>query len=322
MAVPTQGRDKADQDATEAAVVSVEADGGQTLQSSARLSLDTSYTNDGTNVTPLKNPATLPSSTPQPSPRSLLRLQSTPKSRPWDAESGALLAREARQIMQAYLGLVVEGDATNALVAQLGIEWTERARREKTAVFACMLPGNVWQAYLTVTSFQASRDAILELLLDDSRICEFDELFDSFRPIVRVDACTSVRRMAFKAIWPTSPRDFLVLTTSSLRPDGTALIASRSASNTLEPPVPGFVRGFIQATGYYIQPYETLSEAERRELPFLAPGGCRVSFIVHSELGGSLPVSVINMLGINAPIKMMSAIDHIVSRPQKGKRSK
>jgi hypothetical protein len=87
--------------------------------------------------------------------------------------------------------------------------------------------------------------------------------------------------------------------------------------------VAGFVRGFIQTTGYFVQPYDTLTESERTEMaPHLKPGGCKVTFVVHSELGGSMPASVVNMLAVSAPIKMMSAIDHIVTKAgSSGKRN-
>lgn len=250
-----------------------------------------------------------------PSPSGLLVRQTTPKTRPWVAESGAQLAGEAQRLMKIYTGL------DPVAMKRIGLEWQEKGRRNNTTVYSSMLPGNCWQAVKSVTSFQASKEEILELLLNDNRICEFDEIFDTFSLVAKVDDKTSIRRMVFKAIWPTSPRDFLVCTTSIPNlPDGTAMIASRSASDALQAPVAGFVRGFIQVTGYYIEPYETLSDQAKLEVPQLQPGGCKSTFIVHTELGGTLPSSVINMLSVNAPLKMMSTIDHLLTtkpRPRK-----
>jgi len=258
-----------------------------------------------------------------PSPRSLLSMQSTPKTRPWEQNSGKLLAAEARQLMKIYAG--IEDDPLHPLMDRLGIEWVEKIQRGKTKVFSCHLQGHAFKAFKSVTSFNVSKTDILDLLLDDTRIGEFDELFDSFEPIPgglgQIDDQTVIRRMCFKAIWPTAPRDFLVLSTNFQLANGSAILASRSASNSLMPCLSGWVRGFIQVTGYYIQPYETLSDAERQEMPFLAPGGCKCTFVVHSELGGSVPSSITNMLGDSAPLKMMHALDAVLSLKKKTKQS-
>jgi hypothetical protein len=265
---------------------------------------------DGDEVQP-KAPVTVAA----PSPRSLLSMQSTPKTRPWEQNSGKLLAAEARQLMKIYAG--IEDDPLKPFKDSLGIEWVEKIHRGKTRVFSCQLQGHPFKAFKSVTSFNVSKADILDLLLDDTRIGEFDELFDSFEPIPgglgQIDDQTVIRRMCFKAIWPTAPRDFLVLSTNFQLANGSAILASRSASNSLMPCLSGFVRGFIQVTGYYIQPYETLSDAERQEMPFLSPGGCKCTFVVHSELGGSVPSSITNMLGDSAPLKMMHAMDAVLS---------
>lgn len=255
-------------------------------------------------------------------PRTLKKLQGTPssKSRPWEPESGLSLAKEAKQLLSIYLGLAENQNLS--MMKELGIEWIEKSKRNKTTVYSCLLPGNSWQAVRAVTSFQASKESILALLLNDDRISEFDEFFDSLTNISQVDQSTKIRRMVFKAIWPTCARDFIVLTTSSDRPDGTAIICSRSASDALVSPVKGYVRGFIQVTGYHIEPYETLSAGARAELPSLQKGGCKVSFVVHTELGGTLPASVINMLSVNGPLKLMTALDHLLAAKPPDRKSK
>lgn len=65
---------------------------------------------------------------------------------------------------------------------------------------------------------------------------------------------------------------------------------------------PPYVRGNIQVSGYYIRP---LVGDEV---------GCEVSIAAHTELGGSLPTSVINVLAATAPFKLLSAIREITKR--------
>ena len=104
--------------------------------------------------------------------------------------------------------------------------------------------------------------------------------------------------MKFKAIWPTAPRDFIACTTWSEDDDGSILISTRSASNDYCPPKRDYVRGNIVVSGYKLTPR--------------TQGGCDLCLIAHTELGGTLPVSIINMLSATAPFKMLTAMKEIL----------
>jgi hypothetical protein len=113
----------------------------------------------------------------------------------------------------------------------------------------------------------------------------------------------------FKAIWPTAPRDFLPCTTWRELMDGSIIVTTRSAPDSFFPQQPGFVRGFLHVTGYYIQPHESLCND-----PSVPPGHCRLSLTAHSELGGTLPISIINMLATAAPLKVLAAVEEVIKR--------
>jgi START domain len=115
--------------------------------------------------------------------------------------------------------------------------------------------------------------------------------------------------MTFKAIWPTAPRDFIACTTWTELDDGSIMVATRSAPDELCPQVKGYVRGTIQLSGYWIQPHETLKGD-----PSVPPGHIKVTLTAHTELGGTLPVSVINMLATAAPLKLLSALGDLVKK--------
>ena len=125
-----------------------------------------------------------------------------------------------------------------------------------------------------------------------------------------------MRRMAFKAIWPTAPREFMICSTWEEQPDGSLLVCTRSPSEQVSedilPPAEGYVRGRLQISGYHIQPYATLA------IPGDVPqDGCRITLAAHSELGGTLPSSVINMLSTNAPLKILQSIAKICEKERK-----
>ena len=122
-----------------------------------------------------------------------------------------------------------------------------------------------------------------------------------------------MRRMAFKAIWPTAPREFMVCSTYEEQPDGSIIVCTRSPDpdmgEEIESLADGYVRGRLQISGYYIQPYASLQQPG--DVPV---DGCRVTLTAHSELGGTLPSSIINMLSTAAPIKILAQIAKILEK--------
>ena len=76
----------------------------------------------------------------------------------------------------------------------------------------------------------------------------------------------------------------------------------------------GYVRGFIAVSGYLIQPYESFNGKENERPSTLLPGMCLVTLCAHTELGGSLPSSVINSLSTGAPIKILQGISGVVTQ--------
>ena len=125
-----------------------------------------------------------------------------------------------------------------------------------------------------------------------------------------VDSRSNVRRLCFKAVWPTAPRDFVICTTWNEEPDGSIIVATTAVSDDICPPQKGFVRGSINISGYHILPYS----AENAAVTNLKPGECQLTLTAHSDLGGSLPASIINMLSTQAPVKIMNVLSAILQK--------
>ena len=51
---------------------------------------------------------------------------------------------------------------------------------------------------------------------------------------------------------------------------------------------------------------------------FVETQACKVTMMAHSDLGGSLPPYVMNLITTEAPLKMMSAIRKITKRTESG----
>jgi hypothetical protein len=214
---------------------------------------------------------------------------------------GLSVASEALTLFRLYLGI----DSDDG--GKLGLDWQYKDTKKGVTVSTSMVAGSTWQAIKAHTYIRTNKEKLRSLLTDDSRINEFDDMFDFCQFVVRINDKTSIRRMCFKAIWPTAPRDFAVLTTWAENADGSLFIVSRSAPDDIRGQEKGFVRGTIHISGYYVQPYGCCdSDAE------LLPEHCKFTLVAHTELGGTLPVSVINMLATAAPLKILSAITAIV----------
>jgi len=136
----------------------------------------------------------------------------------------------------------------------------------------------------------------------------------------QIDEQTAVRRLCFKEVWPTAPRDFLVCASWRRRDEYCLEIASRSVSDSLYPQQKcgGYVRGFLQFSGYILQSYDPnqpiIVESTDQGNRYLSSGECMVTLINHSELGGSVPAAIVNILSTSAPIKLLSSLADIVCK--------
>lgn len=216
---------------------------------------------------------------------------------------GKTLANVAIQKIKVYLGLEPP-PADEPLV----LDWQLKATKKDINIWTCPVTGTPWQAIKGTTIIKADKVDILKLFVDASRIGEYDDMFDAFKFITSVDDRTEIKRVMFKAIWPTAPREFLTLSTWRETSDGSIIVATRSAPDVLCPPQKGFVRGFLHISGYLIQPYEVAKDLDSS----VQPGHCKLTLTAHTELGGTLPVSIINMLATSAPMKMLAAVDEVV----------
>ena len=238
-----------------------------------------------------------------------LSLQGTPKCNAPFVRDGVEIAAMSVRLMQLYLGMAADARG----MPSLQLDWQQKIHRRNMTVSSTMVAGSHWQAIRAVTTMAANNMSILGLILDDSRMGEFDDMFDFITPLVKVDSRTAIRRVCCKPVWPTAPRDFLVCTTWKELEDGSIMLCSRSAPDDVLAQQRGYVRGFVNISGYFIQPKSVLQPTD----PFFADcpaDGCKVTLTAHTELGGSLPASVINMLSTAAPMKMLTAIGDICSR--------
>jgi hypothetical protein len=176
-----------------------------------------------------------------------------------------------------------------------------------------------WNAIKGVSIVRADKYKIRDLVMTDTRTAEYDDMFDKHTPLHQLDSHTAVRLVQMKGIWPTAPREFLLCSSWVENEDGSLLIFSRSPTDETQKQSKGYVRGFIAVSGYHVQPYESYAKAgkEAQRPAALQPDQCLVTLCAHTELGGSLPSSVINSLSTGAPIKVLTGISAVMEWERK-----
>lgn len=118
---------------------------------------------------------------------------------------------------------------------------------------------------------------------------KLDDMLKETRVIDRITDTTVLVHLIFKAVWPSSPRDFTLISTAG-RYDDTTLI--ESGVSVVDPRLPdekGYVRGNILCGGYVIK--ECPGKSDQSE----------VTYVSQVELKGSIPTFAANKVSESQP---------------------
>lgn len=123
-----------------------------------------------------------------------------------------------------------------------------------------------------------------------------------------------MRRVCYKPVWPTAPRDFLCYTTWQELEDGSLLICTRSVPNKILEVEESYVPGNILISGYWIQPCHTLSKDDSYYNCNINSCSCKVTLIAHTDLGGTMPAWLMNLLTAEALLKILVKIKGVFDK--------
>eukprot|EP00039_Didymoeca_costata_P009150 m.121005 g.121005 ORF g.121005 m.121005 type:complete len:1560 (+) comp14378_c1_seq1:183-4862(+) len=126
---------------------------------------------------------------------------------------------------------------------------------------------------------------------------EWDKLFDCGRDIEITDDYDVVSEQ-FKGIWPAAGRDFCVKRVVQKFEDGTWALAATSTTHPDCPPVNKIVRGTCFLAGFLCRPTED-------------PKTCVLDYISHSDLGGSIPAMILNVVAQKQPENVLNIRNNI-----------
>ncbi|ETW00317.1 hypothetical protein H310_07688 [Aphanomyces invadans] len=212
-------------------------------------------------------------------------------SRP-DADYAAFGRESARMLMNR----VSEKDTS--------VAWSHVKEYDGINISRGVVDDNDWNVIKAVGIVRCPARILADRLTDPKEMKTFDENTDVCNVLVDVDDRTKVLHVKAKAVFPTTARDFVVVTAKEESIESknlTIVIASRSVKHDAAPLDPSYVRATTYLSGYVIRSTST--------------SACEVTMLVHMNLGGSLPSFVINMLAVDAPLHLIGKLRELYADP-------
>ncbi|KAJ3299322.1 hypothetical protein HK104_009347 [Borealophlyctis nickersoniae] len=149
-----------------------------------------------------------------------------------------------------------------------------------------------------IVEMEATPEEAFDFLADIGKRPLWDETCESGGIVEKSSPTTTVQYFRTKGMWPTSPREALVVSFVRTLPDGRYLNVTQSIpSHPLHNPADGHVRMLATIAGQIVGPD-----------PLGRPGMCRVVQVVDGDLGGWLPKKVVSFVTTQAiPVGMGKA---------------
>jgi len=165
------------------------------------------------------------------------------------------------------------------------------------SLYRGVVKGNKWNCLKAVYNVEAPAQLIAEVVSDPKLLTKYDKNLDKVYVLdATADGAVSVRYLQAKAIFPTSAREFLVVT-SQRELNGIITVASRSIDVDEIPQGRGYVRAENFVSGFILEP--------------ISPTSCKMTVICHMGLGGYIPASIITTIAVNGSLQVMRNIKHL-----------
>ena len=146
---------------------------------------------------------------------------------------------------------------------------------------------------------KAPPEFILRFLKDPSTTTKLDELLKESKTVHEVSGAVHIVHLLYKPVWPTSPREFSVMSVSGQFDKQTWVDAGISVQDPRIPQEKGYVRGELIVGGYVIR-----SVPDNPELS-------EVTYAAQVDLKGSIPAFVVNKITESQPQCVSRLRNHV-----------
>lgn len=131
---------------------------------------------------------------------------------------------------------------------------------------------------------------LLRLLMNPDYFTTLDEMLKEGRIVHTVSPAVEVVHLIYKAVWPTSPRDFSLLSITGRYNSTTWISSAMSLSDERIPPMKGYVRAEILSGGYVIEAIAN------------SPNTSFVTYAACVDLKGNIPAFAVNKIAESQPM--------------------
>lgn len=136
---------------------------------------------------------------------------------------------------------------------------------------------------------RAPPEFVLRFLKNPTNTQQLDDLLKESKIFHEVSSAIHIVQLLYKAVWPTSPREFSVMSVSGQVDEHTWVQAGLSVQDPRIPEAKGYVRGDLVVGGYVIR-----SISGKPELS-------EVTYAVQADMKGSLPSFAVNKITESQP---------------------
>ena len=171
-------------------------------------------------------------------------------------------------------------------------DWKVAKNEDGIKVSLTEVAGSQYKAYQGVTTIKAPIAKVRSLQEDVAGACKWIHECKS-QKLLKTEGDKSWTYTQFNTPWPVTPRDSILLVTTSIGSDG-AVMRKLEGVSTYLPVEKGFVR-VSQVEGFWKLVPKGADETE-------------VTYQVHTEPGGSVPSWLANKFVIDAPFNTLKAL--------------
>ena len=132
-------------------------------------------------------------------------------------------------------------------------------------------------------------DFVMRIIMDPSRASILDDMLKEMKTVEDISDAMQLVHLHYKAVWPTTARDFSIINVFGRIDSQTRVHAAKSVVDPRIPEEKGYVRGEVISGGYVIKDYP--GNPEKAE----------VIYLTQVDLKGNVPAFIINKVTESQP---------------------
>ncbi|XP_065195132.1 uncharacterized protein LOC135826448 [Sycon ciliatum] len=140
---------------------------------------------------------------------------------------------------------------------------------------------------------------LLDWMTSDDKVKQWDEFFSEGKLVEDIGGVAKVENLIYKGVWPTTPRDFCVVSGVKTLDNGVVLACSKSVTHPRCVPTSSHVRAECLDGGFAICP---IAGTE---------GSYTVTYVTRVDLKGNIPSMVVNRINQDSPMSVAVLRDKV-----------